>query len=392
MFGSAVNPAAEEAVQAVPPAGAARGASATRRHTPPWAWAWALPLVLILFLYLARAILGPFIIAGVLAYIFSPVVDQVQERVRLPRAVAVGSLYLLVLGAFGTGLFFGADALYQQTRDFITRGPHIVEQGLTQVLGNSSYSFGGQTWDAHLLADQLTVTLGAYLGNGAGSDALHFARIVGGRLLDSLLVLIVSFYLLVSGKRLGAALLRFVPADSRAQTGYVAGRIHTMLGAYLRGQLLLIVLISGVSFVLLQFVFHVPYALPLAILTGFWERLPLVGPAIATVLAAGVALAVHGPGAAVAVAVAYVVMRELEDNLVMPFVVGRAVEISPVVTIFAVLAGEAIAGILGMLLAVPAAAAIKVLLDFLYPTATDTALAQARPGLKKAAREAEAAD
>jgi predicted PurR-regulated permease PerM len=348
--------------------------------------------VLILFLYLARAILGPFIIAGVLAYIFSPVVDQVQERVRLPRAVAVGSLYLLVLGAFGTGLFFGADALYQQTRDFITRGPHIVEQGLTQVMGNSSYSFGGQTWDAHLLADQLTVTLGAYLGNGAGSDALHFARIVGGRLLDSLLVLIVSFYLLVSGKRLGAALLRFVPADSRAQTGYMAGRIHTMLGAYLRGQLLLIVLISGVSFVLLQFIFHVPYALPMAILIGFLEILPLVGPAIATVLAAGVALAVHGPGAAAAVALAYVAMRELEDNLVMPFVVGRAVEISPVVTIFAVLAGEAIAGILGMLLAVPAAAAIKVLLDFLYPTATDTALAQARPGLKKAAREAEAAD
>jgi hypothetical protein len=95
MFRSAVNPAAAAAVQAVPPAGAARGAGATRRHTPPWAW--ALPLVLILFLYLARAILGPFIIAGVLAYIFSPVVDQVQERVRVPRAVAVGSLYLLVL-------------------------------------------------------------------------------------------------------------------------------------------------------------------------------------------------------------------------------------------------------------------------------------------------------
>jgi predicted PurR-regulated permease PerM len=259
-------------------------------------------------------------------------------------------------------------------------------------MGNSSYSFGGQTWDAHRLAEQLTVTLGAYLDNGAGSDALHLARIVGGRLLDSLVVLIVSFYLLVSGKRLGAALLRFVPADSRAQTGYMAGRIHTMLGAYLRGQLLLIVLISGVSFVLLQFIFHVPYALPMAILIGFLEILPLVGPAIATVLAAGVALAVHGPGAAAAVALAYVAMRELEDNLVMPFVVGRAVEISPVVTIFAVLAGGAIAGILGMLLAVPAAVAIKVLLDFLYPTATDTALAQARPGLKKAAREAEAAD
>jgi predicted PurR-regulated permease PerM len=385
---SAITPVAGDVV----PAGVESRVSAPRPHTPRWAWAWALPLVLILFLYLARAILGPFIIAGVLAYIFSPVVDQVQERVRLPRAVAVGLLYLLVLGALGTGLFFGADALYQQTRDFITKGPNIIEQGLSQVLGNSRYSFAGQTWDAHLLAARLTEALGAYLGNGAGSDAFHLARAAGGRLLDSLLVIIVSFYLLVSGKHLGASLLRFMPADSRAQTGYVAGRIHTMLGAYLRGQLLLIVLISCVAFVILQFVFQVPYALPLAILTGFLEILPLVGPAIATGLAAGVALAVHGPGAAAGVAVAYVVMRELEDNLVMPFVVGRSVEVAPVVTIFAVLAGGAIAGVLGMLLAVPTAAAIKVLLDFLYPTHADTALAQARPGLKQAAREAEAED
>jgi predicted PurR-regulated permease PerM len=145
---------------------------------------------------------------------------------------------------------------------------------------------------------------------------------------------------------------------------------------------------SLVSFLILQFVFQVPYALPLGILTGFLEILPLLGPAIAAVLAAGVALAAHGPGAALSVIVAYTVLRQLEDQVVMPFVVGRAVELHPVVTIFAVLAGGAMAGPLGMLLAVPAAAAIKVVLDFLYPTDPQDALAEARPGIRRAAREA----
>jgi predicted PurR-regulated permease PerM len=124
-------------------------------------------------------------------------------------------------------------------------------------------------------------------------------------------------------------------------------------------------------------------------MTGFLEILPLIGPAIATVLAAGVALAAHGPGVAIAVIIVYFVLRELEDNLVMPFVVGRAVELHPLVTIFAVLAGGQIAGIIGMLLAVPVTAAIKVILDFLYPTDPTQAMAQAQKGLDVAEKEAE---
>jgi predicted PurR-regulated permease PerM len=244
------------------------------------------------------------------------------------------------------------------------------------------------TFDAKSLAEKANIAVTDYFGRGAASDVLNIARTVGTRLLDTLLVIIVSFYLLMSGKQIGAYMLRFVPAGSRTRTGYVAGRIHTVLGAYLRGQLLLILLMSVVSFLVLQFVFNVPYAIPLAILTGFVEILPLIGPAIATVVAAGVALAAHGTGAAVGVIIVFFVLRELEDNLVMPFVVGRAVELHPLVTIFAVLAGGQIAGIIGMLLAVPVTAAIKVILDFLYPSDSMHAMAQAQRGMDIAEKEA----
>ena len=185
-------------------------------------------------------------------------------------------------------------------------------------------------------------------------------------------------------------MLKFVPAQSRERTGYVAGRIHIVLGAYLRGQLLLIGLMSLVSFLVLQFIFNVPYALPLGIVTGLLEIIPLVGPVIAGALAASVALASQGPGAAIGVIIAYFILRELEDNLVMPLVVGKVVEIHPVVAIFSVLAGGAAAGVLGMILAVPVAAAIKVLLDFLYPSDPDAAMEQAHHGMDVAHREAEA--
>ena len=380
---------AQEAETLGPSPVAALGAPGVIPRTPRWIWAWMLPVAVIIFLYLTRNIMGPFVIAGVLAYIFSMIVDRVQARLRWPRWLTVSLLYLIVLSVIGVLLFFGAETLYQQTRDFISGGSNITEQGLRQIMGDQSYTFGGTTFDAKSLAEKANTAVTDYFGSGAANDVLNVARTVGVRLLDTLLVIIVSFYLLMSGKQFGAYMLRFVPAGSRMRTGYVAGRIHTVLGAYLRGQLLLILLMSVVSFLVLQFIFNVPYAIPLAILTGFLEILPLIGPAIATVLAAGVALAAHGPGVAVAVIIVYFVLRELEDNLVMPFVVGRAVELHPLVTIFAVLAGGQIAGIIGMLLAVPATAAIKVILDFLYPTDSTQAMAQAQKGLDVAEKEAE---
>jgi predicted PurR-regulated permease PerM len=383
MAGSELNQDAPTAPSPEPGPVPAPGAT---RRTPRWIWAWALPVVILVLLYMARRVLGPFIIAGVLAYIFSMVVDRLQERLHWPRGLIVTLLYIAVLALLGAGLYFGAEALYMQTRDLLRRGPNLVEQGLRQIMGDQPYDFAGVTITAALLAERINEGVRGYFGNGG--DAIHLAGEIVGRLLDSLLVIVVSFYLMLDGKRLGVYLLKFVPAGSRARTGYVAGRIHAVLGVYLRGQLLLIGLMSLVSFLILQFVFQVPYALPLGILTGFLEILPLLGPAIAAVLAAGVALAAHGPGAALGVIVAYTVLRQLEDQVVMPFVVGRAVELHPVVTIFAVLAGGAMAGPLGMLLAVPAAAAIKVVLDFLYPTDPQDALAEARPGIRRAAREA----
>ncbi|HKP53556.1 MAG TPA: AI-2E family transporter [Chloroflexia bacterium] len=355
-------------------------------RTPRWLWAWMFAAAVVVMLILARKILGPFIFAAIFAYIFSPIIDNLQERLRWPRGLVVGLFYLLVLGAIGIGLYFGAEALVKETQALARQGPNIVENALVQFMGSEPFVFAGQTFTPADLSERINEGLSTYFENG---EAIHFIGEMVIRVLDTILVIMVSLYLLLDGKRLGAYLLKFVPAESRARTGYVAGRIHTVLGIYLRGQLFLIGIMSLVSFLVLQFVFNVPFALPLGIMTGFLEIIPLLGPAIAAGIAGLVALSAHGLGAAIGVVIAFTILRQLEDHLIMPFVVGRAVHLHPVITIFSVLAGGAMAGILGMLLAIPVAAAIKIIIDFLYPDNPQEALAHALPGMKKAEQEAE---
>ena len=124
---------------------------------------------------------------------------------------------------------------------------------------------------------------------------------------------------------------------------------------------------SLVTFLVLEWVFRLPYALWIGIVSGILEVIPLIGPIAAGAIACTVGFSQGGPNEAAALAVAYLILRQVEDQLVMPIVVGRAVHVHPLVTIFAVLTGEKIAGVLGMILAVPIAAAVKVVLDYAYP-------------------------
>ncbi len=127
---------------------------------------------------------------------------------------------------------------------------------------------------------------------------------------------------------------------------------------------------SAVAYIGLGPIAHLPYALALAVLTGVLEIIPLIGPLIATAIVAIDAFARGGPGLAAGIVVFYFVLRQVEDQVVMPVVIGRAVHLHPIVTIFAVLVGLSLYGILGGLLGVPVAAAINVVFRELYPTAT----------------------
>jgi predicted PurR-regulated permease PerM len=315
--------------------------------------------------YLARGVLAPFVIAAVLAYIISPLVDELEARFRSRRIAVVAVLYVVLLALIGAGIWLLEVRLAQEARALRVAGPDLMEAAFVRLLGSQQIDLLGQSVDPRLLAQWTREQLNEFLGRP--TDAVQLFQHAIEWVAKLLLTLIALFYFLLDGRRFGQYVQRFIPADRRHHVAEVAGAIHLVLGRFLRGQVFLIVLMSMVNYIVLEFVFGLPYALPIAIVSGILEVIPLLGPILAGAIASAVALVHGGVGEMIGVIIAYVVLRQIEDQFVMPIVVGRAVHLHPLVPIFAVLTGGSIAGILGAVLAVPAAAAVRVTLDYLFP-------------------------
>ena len=236
--------------------------------------------------------------------------------------------------------------------------PTIFANLLVQLFGSEQVEIFGQTVDARTI--DLYVQRGITDTVGQPRGAILAASIAVETILKTFLGLVLLVYFLLDSRPFGAMALRLAPAYRRDDLLQVAAEIHQVLGRYVRGLAFLVALMTTVTWLGLTLIFHLPYSLPIAIATGFLEIIPFLGPVAAGGVASAVALASGGPQVALWVAVFYLVLRQMEDQLVMPIVIGHAVELHPAVNIFAVLAGTAIWGILGALLAIPVAAAIKV--------------------------------
>lgn len=319
-------------------------------------------LAIAIFLFVVRGILVPFIIAAVLAYAFSPIIGQMERRSRLPRLAVVTLFFVLTLLPLALIVTALAPRLLEETARLAARVPHILTAIMVQLLGGEAVEILGQEVQAQEIASQILASLRDFLGQP--TEAIHVAMATLQLILNTVLSLVLLFYFLVGYERFADAGLLLLPQHVRPGAREAAEKIHVVLGHYLRGLLFLILLMSVVTWLGLTLLFRLPFALPIAIATGFLEIIPLFGPITAGAIAAIVGLEHGGVPLAAWIIVFYYVVRQIEDQLVAPFVLGRAVELHPVIAIFAVLSGGLLAGILGMILAIPAAAAIKVVMDY----------------------------
>jgi predicted PurR-regulated permease PerM len=321
-------------------------------------------------LWLARGVLGPFIVAAVLAYAFSPLVTAAERGTSWPRIVVVAAGYVIALAIVGMLLILLAGRVAGEVRMLTAYGPDSLTTILRQLVGGDAIYIGGQRIAVSDIARELQARFAGLLSSPG--DAVHLAATIGEVGLQAILTLIVTFYLLIDGAMLRDRTIALLPDAHRDRTVALLARIHVVLGKWLRGQLLLVLLVASVVYVALGPILHLPYAVAIAILTGVLEIIPLVGPLIATAVAGIDAFARGGASLAAVVIVIYFILRQVEDQVVMPVVIGRAVHLHPVVTIFAVLVGLSIYGVLGGLLGVPVAAALNVIFHELYPTTTTT--------------------
>src|SRR6476659_8906223 len=132
---------------------------------------WLPPLVFVVAIYLAREVLTPFVIAAVLAYVFSPVVGDLSKRFRIPRVAVVAVMYVVGLGLLGLGIWLVGAQLAREVRLLSLAGPDLVDAAIVRLLGGESFHLFGQRIDPHVLADWINGRVTGVMS--APSDAIH---------------------------------------------------------------------------------------------------------------------------------------------------------------------------------------------------------------------------
>jgi predicted PurR-regulated permease PerM len=335
-----------------------------------WRLALAIAVVVLAFLFAVRTVIQPFIWAAAISYILNPVVNLLQRRPRLTRGWSVAVVMLVALGLAAWGI---AAAIPSLRSDYSALSSSLagIDAYLTTYLPNAGTPiiFGVPVQVTALIRDAQSAIVD--LPHTVLHNGVFVATNVVETLLRFLTFLISTFYLLLDGPRLGAWLAGRLPLRWRTEALALSRDVNVVLGEYLRAEVILIALMSVVSLIALTLL-GVHFALVLAPVVGFLEIFPIIGPFVAITMVTLVALV--GPAGfglthvsyAVIVALVFFVLRQIEDYLVIPNVVGHAVRLHPVVILFALLSGLTIGGILGMFLAVPVTGALKVLGSYAY--------------------------
>jgi len=340
----------------------ARWSTATKRGVVA-----AFAVLGLLLLWRAGDIVQPFLWGLILAYILLPLVGALERRFALPRTLAALIVFVALLALIFGGGRLVIPRIAENAGDLQKNWP-VLLANVQQTISNVFDQIGLGDVDDILIGPNVE-DLQRQIAAMAQRTALPFAVGLGHFLLEFLVFLIATFLLLRDAPRLYEFLRRNVPGRQRRELLQIAGETNVMLGRYIRGQLFLVLLMSTVTTIGLT-ILGVPYSVLLGVMTGLLETIPFVGPITAGAIACLVALGHPNPfGWAQliyvgVVAIMYTILRHAEDYLVIPTIIGRAVRLHPAIVIFSLLSGGAVFGLLGIFLAVPFAATLRLVLIY----------------------------
>ena len=329
-------------------------------------------------LYLVRGALPVFFAAGLIAYAFDPVL-QVLERRGYSRAGAVGFVFLvflllfLLLIALLVSGFQQAQQLQGNLKPYLDSLTHWQEKAIgivDRVPMPSSFKEGART----------AINQGAgNLSKGVSGFILSSMTAIFGSLgsimIYTIVLPIVTFWLMLETKAIKRRALMIVPEVHREDVSEISASINDLLGRYVRGQMIvcgLFGLLCTISFTILGMVYGMEYGIVLGLVAGFIYIVPYVGMAtIATSAGLTAYLTSSQPvTCAILAVISCVLFNLIIDYGISPRVLGKGVGLHPVLVIFALLSGAQVGGILGMILAVPIVASLRVVLIYLFPQLT----------------------
>ena len=273
---------------------------------------------------------------------------QLLERFKVPRAIGTVLIYVVVLGTLGFIVGSAIPELVSQS----TKLAQTLQGTVARVLPYWSIDFqsiSGQL--APLSANVLALTVGIFTN-----------------ILTTFTVLFITFYFVLERGHAESILTGFLGGTSGRKVTELLRMIEIRLGAWVRGELLLMSFVGVLTYIGLT-ILHMEFALPLAIIAALLEIVPMIGPIISAVPAVLIALSIS-PIFAVTVAILYIIVQQIENNIFIPLVWRHSLGLSPLVTILALMIGSRLGGIGGAIVAVPLVLVLQVVLTTFLSTKT----------------------
>lgn len=333
--------------------------------------------VLGLVAWVFRVVWPPLILAGAIVFLLNPVVTRLQRR-GLPRALGTAVAYLAVAGVVALVIVLIAPMATKQYNDLAEEWPELkadLEQSVNDLSERSvrdDWPIEIPTWDE--LEQQFTGRSGAD-ADGDGeitpeerqdrfTSQLDTARELLLKVFHVgiifVLAPIIAFYLLVDLPHVRVAARALVPERARGDVMVVCRRLSHAIGGYFRGQLA-VALVVGTMASIGMLIIDLPFWLIVGMIAGLFNMIPLIGPWIGAVPGVAIAFTTGGGlSQAIWVAVVMAGVQQIDNHFISPIVMQRAVKLHPAAVMLALLAGGTLMGFFGLLLAVPAAAVLKI--------------------------------
>lgn len=319
-----------------------------------------------------RVIWLPLAFAAGLVFLLEPAV-KVFERLRLPRLVgailafvvlaavlvAVGSLVWPTVQAQGTEFIEQLPDLYVAVVEWLRETALTLGVNIDELLSQEAI----EAW-LREPANQATIQ-DLLFGFGAGAGVV--LRGVAETIAVVGLAPVLAIYLLMDLDRFKKQFLELTPPNHRREVAYVSGEVGTALGSFVRGQLLVAVIV-GIGSSIGMWAIDLPFWLIVGIVAGFLNMVPFLGPIVGGALAALVALLNGDLWQAIWAVLIMILVQQIDNHLITPAIQRARVNLSPLAIVLALIIGGAVAGILGVLVAIPATAAIRIVVGHFWRT------------------------
>ncbi len=316
-------------------------------------------LVVLYLLYLVLDVVAVLFASLILASAIEPLVKSLA-KLKIHRALGIILIYLILLTVVGLAIYLIIPPIVGETKDLGNNLP-IYFNRISNFFFNLQDYTQRYNWPFDLQAALNNLSAGLQT---VGQDLVSAISGIFGGIFSFILVLVITFYMIMEETAWKKSVKLFLPGNKQARVTALMETIQEKIGWWFRGQLALCAIIFLMTYMSLS-IFGIKYALVLALIAGIFEIIPYLGPTLSAVPAVLVTF-VQSPILALFILLVYIIIQSVENNILVPKIMQRAVGLDPIVSIIVLMVGFKLGGVMGAILAIPLTTALTVIIKDLF--------------------------